>query len=150
PSRRACRRGPPRMGRTLDNGEMLSLVTLNAVIDSILGLVIALIVVARVVRKQWTKWLKSREADPYLDRVAERVIAKLPSMPKVPTTDEFMEAMEPRLNEFEEVLNKPVDLNLGPMGREVTDSVSAEVNKVRTTIEGYRGVLEKRGTQAGE
>jgi len=53
----------------------LALVTLNALIDSILGVVIALIVVARVVRKQWTTWLMSKDSEPYMDRVAERVIA---------------------------------------------------------------------------
>ena len=62
---------------SLDTAEIVFLVTLNAIIDSILGLVIALLVVSRVVRKQWTKWLQSKEADPYLDRVGERVVAKL-------------------------------------------------------------------------
>ena len=120
--------------------------TLNAIIDSILGLVIALLVVSRVVRKQWTNWLQSKEADPYLDRVGERVVAKLPSMPKVPTTEDFMEAIEPRLQGFEDVINKPLDLDLGPITREVID----EVSKIRSQIEGHLGFLKKVGKNVGE
>ncbi len=122
------------------------MVTLNAIIDSILGLVIALLVVSRVVRKQWTSWLQSKEADPYLDRVGERVVAKLPSMPKVPTTEDFMEAIEPRLQGFEDVINKPLDLDLGPITREVID----EVSKIRSQIEGHLGFLKKVGKNVGE
>src|SRR5438876_11627481 len=120
PSGRASSEGQGRV-ESLDSAEVVNLVTLNAIIDSILGLVIALLVVSRVVRKQWTNWLQSKEADPYLDRVGERVVAKLPSMPKVPTpqeivaaippikvptTEDFMEAIEPRLQGFEDVNNK--------------------------------------------
>jgi len=119
---------------------------LNAIIDSILGLVIALLVVSRVVRKQWTNWLRSKEADPYLDRVADRVIAKLPSMPKVPTTEDFMEAIEPRLQGFEDVINKPLDLDLGPITREIVD----EVAKISSRIEGHLGFMKKVGKNVGE
>jgi len=138
----------------MDLGEILALVSLNAVIDSVLGLVIALIVVARVVRKQWTSWLRSKEADPYLDRVAEHVIAMLPPMPKVPSTEDFLRAIEPRLQGFEDRLAQPVEVDLAPIVQMVTQSVVPQIEEkvatIRSVIEGKIGWIRKVGKQTGE
>lgn len=121
--------------------------TLNALIDSILGVVIALIVVARVVRKQWTTWLMSKESEPYMDRVADRVIAKAP---KVPSTDDFLEAIEPRISGLEERINEPIQLDLDPVIMKVTENVRVEVDKIRAVIDGKTGWMKKIEKQTDE
>lgn len=138
----------------MDLGEVLALVSLNAVIDSVLGLVIGLWLVARKAgqwaRRDWTAWLESPEADPYLDRVADHVIAKI----KVPKTEDFMAAIEPRLQGFEDRLAQPVEVDLVPIVELVSASVVPkirdEVTAIRSVIEGKIGWIRKVGKQTGE
>lgn len=132
----------------------MALVSLNAVIDSVLGLVIGLWLVARKAgqwaRRDWTAWLESPEADPYLDRVADHVIAKI----KVPKTEDFMAAIEPRLQGFEDRLAQPVEVDLVPIVELVSASVVPkirdEVTAIRSVIEGKIGWIRKVGKQTGE
>lgn len=122
----------------------------NGLVDTLLGLLIGVYVVARAARKQWTDWLMSKEADPYMDRLAARVLAKLPPMPKVPTTDDFMAAIEPRIQGLEERISQPIDLDLGPIVKEVTENVTREVDKVRAVIDGKIGWEKKVEKQTAE
>jgi len=122
----------------MDTGEVLSLVTLNAVIDSILGLVIGLWLVAkragRMARRDWTAWLESEEALPYLDRVADRTAAK----------------MEPRLSAFEERLAQPVQIDFSQVVEQVRGPVIDEVARLRAFIDGKVGWFKKVGKGVGE
>jgi len=142
---------------TVDSGEILMLVSLNAVIDSVLGLVIGLWLVAKAAGRRalrgWTVWLESKDADPYLDRMAQRVIAKIPAypvIPEIPKVDDFLEAIEPRLQGFEERLNQPIQLDLDPVIDKVTGNVIAEVDKIRAVIDGKIGFFKKVGAGVGE
>jgi len=108
----------------------------------LVSLIVAIFAVPRLVapkaRKAWTDWLMSEESEPYLDRVADRVSAK----------------MEPRLMAFEERLAQPVDINLAPIVAMVTESVvpkvKDEVEKVRAVIDGKLGFARKVAKGAGE
>src|SRR5207245_5089311 len=126
----------------IDSGEVLALVMLNAIIDSILGLVIGLWLVARKAgqwaRRDWTAWLESDDSLPYMDRVAERVEAK----------------MEPRLTAFEERIGAPVQIDLEPIVAMVTNAVvpkvKEEIERVRAVIDGKIGWARKVGKNVGE
>mgnify|MGYP001598744308 CR=1 FL=1 len=120
-------------------------VTLEAAIIAVawfVSLLVAILVVPRLAGKKaraaWTAWLMSPEADPYLDRVADRVEAK----------------MEPRLMAFEEQLGQPIQLDLAPIVAMVTESVvprvKEEVEKVRAVIDGKLGFARKVAKGAGE
>lgn len=112
------------------------------VIAWLVSLFIAIFAVPRLVapkaREAWTNWLMSEESEPYMDRVAERVMVK----------------MEPRLTGFEERLAAPVELNLDPIVSLVVEGViprvKEEVDKVRQSVDGHLGFLKKVGNQAGE
>jgi len=106
------------------------------------SLIVAVLVVPRLAGKKgvqfWTAWLMSPAAEPYIDKVADRVEAK----------------MEPRLMAFEERLGEPVQIDLVPIVGMVTESlvprVKEEVDKVRSAVDGHLGFLKKVGNQAGE
>jgi len=108
----------------------------------VLSLVWGLLIVARRAGKLgvrfWTAWLMSKEADPYMDRVAERVMVK----------------MEPRLSGFEDRINQPVQLDLLPIVAMVEDRLAprfaSEVDRVRTFIDGKIGWVKKVGKETGE
>jgi len=106
------------------------------------SLFVAIFAVPRLAGKKarmaWTAWLLSPDAEPYMDRLADRVMAK----------------MEPRLTGFEDRLNQPVDINLQPIVAMVTESVvprvKEEVAKVREVIDGKLGFARKVAKGAGE
>jgi len=127
--------------------DLVELVSLNAVIDSILGVVIALGIVSWVVRRQNEKWLDSEKGKRYMDKLADHVIAKLPPLP---TTEKFMEAIEPRISGLEERINEPIQLDLAPIVKEVTGNVIAEVDRIRAVIDGKMGWLAKVDKKTGE
>ena len=143
--------------------ELLSywpLVFANGIIDTLLGLLIGVLVVARIAARrakvEWTTWLMSKDAEPYMDKLALRVIKQLPSapvippFPPIPKVEDFMEAIEPRIAGLEERINQPIDLDLGPIVKEVTENVVREVDKVRAVIDGKIGYLAKVEKQGGE
>ncbi|SRR6266511_1894211 len=134
--------------------ELLSywpLVFANGVIDTLLGLAIGVLVVARIAARrakvEWTTWLMSKEAEPYMEKLAEVVIKKLPA---IPSTDSFMEKIEPRIQGLEERISQPLDLDLGPIVKEVTENVVKEVDKIRAVIDGKLGWEKKIEKQTGE
>jgi len=133
--------------------EILALVFLNGIVDTILGLAIGVFVVARFAVRGWKNWLMSKESEPYMDRVAVRVIAKLPPypvIPKVPSIEDFMEALEPRISGLEERVNQPIELDLDPMIVKLTQNITAEVDKIRAVIDGKTGWMKKVEKQTDE
>lgn len=121
------------------------------VVAWLVSLFIAIFAVPRLVapkaREAWTTWLMSEAADPYMDRLAERVTARLPDFPDIPTvaqvSEAVMEAMEPRLSGFEERINQPVQLDLLPIVALVEDRLTPKFTdvqeKVRAFIDGKIG-----------
>src|SRR5439155_18690702 len=110
---------------TRGKGRMADLVEIGVLAGAwLFSLLWGLYIVARqagkIGVKRWTEWLMSKDSEPYMDRLAERVIKKLPpvaipQLPKVPTTEEIVGAFDERLEEIEEQLSKPVDVDLGPI-----------------------------------
>ncbi len=143
-----------------DWSDIYVLVFANGVIDTLLGLAIGIFVVARIAarraKEEWTAWLMSKDSEPYMDKLAARVIKQLPAppvippFPKIPTTDDFMEKIEPRIQGLEERISQPLDLDLGPIVKEVTENVIKEVDKVRAVIDGKLGWEKKIEKQTGE
>lgn len=111
------------------------------VIAWLISLFIAIFAVPRLVapkaREAWTNWLMSKDAEPYMDRVAERVAAK----------------MEPRLNAFDERLNEPVQIDLLPIVALVEERLGPKFTetseKVRAFIDGKLGWAKRVAGDTG-
>jgi len=135
----------------VDWGDIYVLVFANGMIDTLLGLAIGVLVVARIAARrakvEWTTWLMSKDAEPYMDKLALRVINKLPA---IPTTEAFMEKIEPRIQGLEDRISQPLDLDLGPIVKEVTQNVVTEVDRIRAVIDGKMGWAAKVEKQTNE
>ena len=131
------------------------------VVAWLVSLFIAIFAVPRLVapkaREAWTTWLMSPASEPYMDKVADRVIAKLPKFPDTEAVSEsVMKAMEPRLSGLEERIASVGDVTIDPSGlvQHVRDvvvpEVRQEIDKLRSWWEGKRGVLVKGMKDLGE
>lgn len=149
----------------MDVTEVLLLVCLNAVIDSILGVLIGLALVARYAgrnsKKALVDYLTSEESDGLWDRQTAKVTAALePRIAKlearIPRVDpealgeSLMKKLEPRISGLESRIAEPIQLDLAPVVEQVTANVRAEVDRVRADLDGRLGYLKKMGKQAGE
>lgn len=85
-------------------------------------------------KKALVGYLTSEESDELWDRQTQKV----------------MDAMEPRLAEFEARLDEPIKIDFAPVVAEVSGNVSTEVDKIRAVIDGKLGWVRKVGKQTGE
>src|SRR5712691_1793358 len=126
----------------VDWSDIVWLIFGNGIVDTLLGVAIGILVTAKFSVKFWKTWLMSKDADSYIDRVADRA------------ADQVAAKLEPRLTAFEERLAAPVQIDLQPIVAMVTadmlPKVRDEVDRVRAFIDGKIGWVKKVGKGMGE
>src|SRR2546425_489876 len=126
----------------VDWSDIVWLIFGNGIVDTLLGVAIGILVTAKFSVKFWKTWLMSKDADAYIDRVADRA------------ADQVAAKLEPRLTAFEERLSAPVQIDLAPIvqmvSAEIVPKVKEEIERVRAVIDGKIGWVRKVGKQTGE
>lgn len=85
-------------------------------------------------KKEWTKWLSSKKADPYIDRVASRTLLHV--KPEV-------ERVEREMGEFEARMNAQMPPNVDGRIKEVFDLVTSLGTYVREQMAAFADEFER-------